>query len=271
MEVYDSSPETLRFAIPVVIAPGWGGTPKAYEGLVAELVALGRRVLFLFTPHGIDMKKDVEQLPDAELRKAAALIEALERKSIDKIDIIAHSEAGIWVALAARQMPEKFRSIVLLNPAGMMGKDSLKRLAFGFTKDTLDHIIRGIRDRSLREPVFRSLRLGLDTLRADPVSAVRQVLAIANTDTRDTLQDLRRNGVRIGLLQTVHDRTFPPEKVLANISFHDFDNISWFPDRKAIHTEPVLQPSAFAKMIHRVLLQFDGEENARESALLPAS
>ncbi len=140
IEVQDIHPETQKTDIPMIIGLGWSETPEANKQNIRTYTEKGRRVISPNTPHGIDAQH-IENYPAVELRKMTALIETLGTKGIEKSDIVAHSEGAVFAVMAAYLYPEKFRNLILINPAGMIGEDSVPRLAVGFAADLIKQII----------------------------------------------------------------------------------------------------------------------------------
>ena len=137
--VVDIKAEQQKTEVPVADMAGWAGTPEIYKNKILSLAEAGRRVISVDAPHGIEHElnsEDAKNMPDAILRKIAALYEVMEEKGIEKFDINAHSMGCIEAVLFAKLYPEKVRNIVLMNPAGMIGRDSFWRLAFDFLKDS---------------------------------------------------------------------------------------------------------------------------------------
>ena len=119
-----ASPEELNDETPVLIAPGWGENSSTYKKTSQVFFNEGRDVWSVgYSRRGGEVIPD-ERYPEAELRKAMLLLQAIEGKGVEKVDVIAHSEGAINVLIAAMIDPDKFRNIVLDKPAGLIGKDT---------------------------------------------------------------------------------------------------------------------------------------------------
>lgn len=116
IDTIDIVPDEMKTDIPVFFAPGWSITIDSIEKPLKELAKQKRRVVSLSHARIDGSKEETE-----ELRKAVSLLSILERKQIEKTDAIGYSEGAINLLLVARQYPEKFNNIVLLNPAGLTG------------------------------------------------------------------------------------------------------------------------------------------------------
>jgi len=232
IEVEDIRPEQQTLEVPTIIGLGWSETPEAQKANIRTLVGKGVRVIAPDTPHGVEAEP-MENYPTIELRKMAALIETLEARGVEKADIVAHSEGAIFSVMAAYMYPEKVRNLVLVNPAGMIGKDSLPRLAVGFSSDVVHHIINGLRGNAPKKEQESSART-LDMLGAvkevlknpviqDPLSAIRSIFAIANADIRDMLVAIKKSGIGISVIHSGDDRAFPMDKMQEAIGIEHLD------------------------------------------------
>jgi pimeloyl-ACP methyl ester carboxylesterase len=124
------TPDNPKTNVPVVLAPGWSENRKVLQACAAELYAAGRPVIALDHPRRGGTVEPKEEYPIDELRKALTIREIIKQEGIEKVDILAHSEGAINGAMAASLEPETVRNMVLVNPAGLIGKDTLPRLAY---------------------------------------------------------------------------------------------------------------------------------------------
>ncbi|MCK9344508.1 MAG: alpha/beta hydrolase [Candidatus Pacebacteria bacterium] len=229
VNVYDINPEKTKDPVPVWIAPGWTGTPEMYRENIRTLYEKDRRVVAVDSPHGIDFNRaempdaDFEKMPDAILRKVAAMINTFEAKGIKNVDAVGHSEGCLDLVLAATLYPEYFRDLVLVNPAGMIGKDTLPRLMVGFTADIVKGYIEEVRTRGLSEPLLRASRVMMGSIVASPVQAFKEVLAIADADLPDMVLNLRKQGIGIIMVSAVDDEAFPGDRMQQNIKKEHVD------------------------------------------------
>lgn len=263
VEVYDIAPLNPKTKIPTVFGLGWSASTPIYKENMITFAERGRRVLSANTPHGIEAKP-VNGQPEVEIRKAAAILEMLKKKNIEKTDAVAHSEAAIFVTLAASLRPEKFRNIILINPAGIIGKDKLRRLAFGFTKDLLKTVLQETkRERnSNTKPKngFKEIIAPLLVLSKNPIQAIKSVFAIANSDIREVLADLKSKGIGISIVHGVRDEAFPIEKVTNLKEIGAFDvrkespenvgaekYVDGFYSVRGLHNEFILDAATYSK------------------------
>jgi pimeloyl-ACP methyl ester carboxylesterase len=255
------TPEQTKTEVPVILAPGWGGTiVPAFKETMRTFAQMQRRSIAI--EHPFTVKKVSEKIPTKlreshpieEVRKAAALLEFLQKKDIEKTDVLAHSEGAIYVLLAASAEPEKFRgqSIVLSNPAGLIGKDNL-----------FDFVVRGtVGVRGKRGPKFPgekekvrpiSLAKGegkLGFILSQPLTAFRDFRAITQSDVHSLLRELHGQGIRIAILAGVDDPMFPMERLQATLK--KGDELDGFLSLKGGHVEILNQPKRYAAVIEKI-------------------
>ncbi len=157
-EITDVHPEKEKTDVPVMFAPGFVCGPETYKHNIQELAENGRRCMMIDAPHGVSMenidaerKNNVLNQEKYEMKKAVAFIKALDERKIDKTDAVGHSEGCISVVIAAALYPERFRNLVLVNPGGMIGKDSLIPLIIRFSKTIIHDYKQGLDSPEIRK------------------------------------------------------------------------------------------------------------------------
>jgi|GEM_PF-2568529 len=103
--VVDINPEEKESETPVLVAPGWGKMVSPVKKNMLEAIAASGHRRVLATDYPREMRLDTanlpEEVPAQELQKAAALLELLEEKEIEKTDAIGHGEK-----LEPQQLPK---------------------------------------------------------------------------------------------------------------------------------------------------------------------
>ncbi|MDA2936041.1 alpha/beta hydrolase [Patescibacteria group bacterium AH-259-L05] len=255
VEVVDIHPENKKTEIPVVVAPGWAATPEVFRDNILTLAELGRRTISIKSPHGIKAEK-IENFPEAELQKVAALIKTLKKKDIDKVDAVGHSEAGIYLTLAATLYPDKFRNIVLVDPGGMIGNDNPWRLSVGFLQDIVKQIMRGIKDRKLVRPTLTSFREGGKSISSGPVRAFKELLVISKIQIHELLRELKKKGVGISIIHAADDKIFPMDKIQ---DIAKSDQLDGFYSVKGTHNEFFLKPKKYTRLADQALTALESK------------
>src|SRR3989344_3196084 len=248
IDIYDVTPENPKTDVPTIIGLGWSLRPDDLKGTIQSLYELNRRVICPDTPHGIDVESK-EGYPQIELRKVAALVRTLDERKVSKADIVANSEGGIFAVLAAYFYPERFRNLVLVNPAGMIGKDNFARLNVGFSADVVGHVIEDMREKRPSEQRLDILS-SLKTVSGSPLQATKSALAMADSDLRDMLKEIRKRGVGIEIIYSVGDQIFPPERIMETIGIEHTDALRPVAGR---HNTFYLNPEPYAEVIDEAL------------------
>lgn len=255
VEVVDIKPEEVKTETPVTVAPGWGNTPENLKEFLISLAQRNRRVLSVShsrQEHGIkgviEPKNDSHDLE--EIHKALTIISTLREKGIDRTDAIGYSEGGINLLIAAQYDPERFRNIVLANPAGMIGKDNIFDLAKRFIAEmnsgTKDLLVKP----EIRKPIAIFLKEISNYIAKNPLKTYREVKAISEGDIRGLLKELREKGVGISIIHGVDDRVFPMDKVQQNITTEHADG---FYSIKGGHAEIFLHPEKITTVADEAL------------------
>lgn len=214
----DVDPHTPE--IPLLVAGGWS---EGFWSLkdAAEVIFEGsdsipaRRALVVEHPRFGKADDNPTEYADVVYHKSDTLLSVLEDakkvKDFEKVNVVAHSEGAINSIVAALQEPELFNNIVLAMPAGMIGKDSVLKLAARFTPKVL---------RSLTKDTFDNTSTGIAInaggsayIGKNPVKATQEVIAMANTTIDEAIESLREKGVKVAILQSNADTVFPAKRI----------------------------------------------------------
>ncbi|MBI4128602.1 MAG: alpha/beta fold hydrolase [Parcubacteria group bacterium] len=287
--VIDISPEEVKSETPIVLLPGFGATPETYRELIIKLAETKHRVLSIDAPHGInaDSMKDtagLAEIPDSERRKINAFLTVLEAKKLDRVYVVAHSAAGIYISLAAPLYPEKFRGVLLANPAGMMENDSFQRFMGGFSQEVTKHVAQSVHDLELRRKMRKTLGDTAGVVKHSPMQTIKEGLTIFRARINDAIRKANKKGVRFSLIHGVHDNLFPPrvneEDALGESRGKDTgretrgvnetasrDQFVGVYSVKGSHTELLEQPAVYARLFDEALTKLERlEERPKKAA-----
>ncbi len=248
LEVTDIIPETLKDEVPIVVLPGWGETPATHKDTLNTISNLHRRAIAIRIPR-LGGTTAQNGYPRSEYNKALALIDTLNKKELKTVDLIAHSEGAIPAIIAALNNPERFRGIVFVDPAGLIGKDSTPKLAARFVgmlaKDAL---------RMAKVPVnkklnmLRAVREATKSFLANPVRGVQEVNAIAAADIYEMLTALQEVGIKVSVIHGTNDSLFPIEKVLKTSEEKGGMDTTGFYSVKGDHREVSVHPEKYTAL-----------------------
>lgn len=221
VEVMDIAPPELKTDTPTIVVPGFSATPEALKDAILRTAEAGRRVISADAPHGVKTERKDTGLPGAEARKIEVLLGLIEAKDLEKVNVIANSEASIYTAAAAALFPEKFKNIVLVEPAGLIGNDSFFKLLKRVQEDLKKERERESRMQRVKYPASEAI--GRRSIRSNIIASIREVRAMAHADITPLLEQAHKQGVGISIIHAVEDRVFPMERVQQMVKSHMID------------------------------------------------
>ncbi len=253
VKVVDSTPEVLTNDVAITIAPGWSEDTSTFSKASELISSEGRRVISLgYTERRRTIPDN--QFPEAELAKARTLLQALEKKQVEKTDVIAHSEGAINILIAAMIDPSRFRNIVLVNPSGFIGKDSIPALAGRFVKMLAQEVIT--RPKLLTDPVS-VLQAGTRTARyiaENPKRTLEELDAITKFDITELIDTLKTKGLRFSVIGSVKDPLYSPDIQIKNMrKTGHVPSIEGFYSVTGGHNDLSIKPEKYALLAKNAL------------------
>ncbi|PIR83013.1 hypothetical protein COU19_02500 [Candidatus Kaiserbacteria bacterium CG10_big_fil_rev_8_21_14_0_10_56_12] len=214
--VVDIEPKEKKSDIPTVFVTGFSATPTTLKDAMIRTAEAGRRVIAAKAPHGVTIEKDDPalegvDLPSAHLRKLKALLGVIEAKDLTEVNIIADSEGAIIALAAAALEPEKFKNLVLVSPAGLIGEDTFFQI-----------LHRTIADITLEQKLGKDMQKveypspgseGATSILSNIPASIKEIQAIAHSDITGVLKYLKEKGVLVSIIHAVDDKLFPMERV----------------------------------------------------------
>lgn len=242
VEVIDAEASEQSSDIPILYSPGWNPDGQVLRQIVPSITQGGRRGIAFSAPHGIPVDST-----DPVERKSEAVHALLENKEIEQVDAIGHSEAGLYLVEAALKNPERFRSILLVNPAGINGPDTIPKLSFRFVQGMVSDFAGRCRDLFERGEHQKHSRLLRHYVRGAKSSlspqSPREVQAMSERQIPEKLRELRAKGVRVSIIQTTDDKAFPPSQ--NQLSEDDCDS---YLEVEGSHDFPIVEPERFMSL-----------------------
>lgn len=259
ISVVDIVPEREKTTTPVVVAPGWAADAQVLRENIIGLAETGRRTLSFDAPHGLAVEP-ASAYDEAELRKALALLEVVEQKKLEPVDVVAHSEGGIYTTLAATMQPEKFRNLVLVNPGGMIGPDTKYRLSRDFLVEIVEQWKRVLssEDPKRLSAAERAVTAAVKTFKNSPKKSQAEVEAMASTQIHELLRGLKAKGLGVVIIHSVDDKTFPMDRV-QQIAKRDM--LDGFYSVQGTHNEFYLDPHKYTLLIDQALDALEQKES----------
>jgi len=247
-KIFDLTPEKPKTEIPTFFAQGWGRPTSTITEALKTLYETDRRVITLDHPRkGGEIDEDYEGLaPKEELRKATSILKVLEMKGIDQADLIAQSEGCANAVIAAAMNPKKFRNIILVAPAGMVGKDSFLGLSARFLSEQ-------IKDAINKEPKAKKSTY----IKDNPLRALIEVNDLSKIQIENILKGLKELGINISIISGVDDRAFPMKRMqeIANT-----DQLDGFYSVKGGHNQLYRHPEQYMKLAEQALTDLENKK-----------
>ncbi len=252
----DLSPEHPKSEVPVLLAPGWSEGPVVLRGSINTLLNENRRVISIDHPrHSVleDVPLDFEfgtenkTYPPAGYAKALNILQVIADRGLEQVDVIAHSQGGIDVAIAASLRPDMFRNIVFVNPGGMSGPDTFPKLFRRFMKklpkDSLMQQREGIKY------AFHNVR-----------RATAEAKAISRSQIQEALKGLHRDGVGVAVMAGFDDPLFKMGDIQKTLEGYG-GYLDGFASVKGGHDELHRNPDKYTAAAEQLLTNL--EEKAR--------
>jgi pimeloyl-ACP methyl ester carboxylesterase len=198
--------------VPLVLAPGWGQTARAYAVPLRTFAERGRHVFSLFRPARGRPIVGQTDLPREEVRKAQALIGGMARMRLDSVDLVAHSEGALAAVIAAALYPHRFRNLILVDPAGLIVGDRWYRLAGRFGQMIVQCALEAATNADERRALVWAMVNPTVYSLTHPLRAVAQISALAQWHSLDLLGRLRGAGIGVLVITGVDNRIFPIDR-----------------------------------------------------------
>ncbi len=213
VEYVDITPAETVDQTPILLVEGWGETIETHSKSLKTIFDSKRRAFAVNFPRRGGVKL-AGSAPEVELKKASALEAAMSRTGAEKVDVIAHSEGALSTIIAAERNPEKFRNIVFVDPAGLIGKDSTVKLAIRFVNMLSKDAVRLVKGSGPRKEMIKATNEAIKYFASNPARGLREASAISAADIYETLENLRALGIGVSVVHGVDDTVFPMKKVL---------------------------------------------------------
>jgi pimeloyl-ACP methyl ester carboxylesterase len=212
--VYDITPAQLRSRVPVIICPGFVEVPESWRRHIELLVGYGYRVIAFDAPHGLPLPVQEGICGSIlghvfiERQKMMTLVGIMESLGIPQADLVARSEGALWAIHTAYRYPNLVRDIVLMNPAGLIGRGWHPPFLIRWLQD----IIQTKRDELGEKPFYAPVPA--DTVMAQSWwNTAREILALISADSLAKLRLVKSDGHKVVLITTEYDRLFPLELI----------------------------------------------------------
>lgn len=244
----DIIPNELKFDIPIMIAPGWGGTPKSFKDVIKCLFDEGFRVICVnHIRHDMKLitKEGISRL---EFQKADSLVSIIKHLGINKINIVAHSEGAINAIIAVQNNRDLFSKMILIGPGGIVDKEPFIELLSRFIGNILLSSVSTFGDI---KAIVRFFRSGVEILKyfsKNPMMGLLEGSAISHSHMKTNLNGLHSTGMYIGMIHGTEDIVFPLNKIMESIK-----DIPWIDLYQVVgdHSGIYIHPEVYVSIIKK--------------------
>lgn len=160
--------------------------------------------------------------------------------------------------------PDKFRNLVLVNPGGMIGPDTAKRLLLDFTADYFEQWRRVLSttDSKRASALERAISAAFKSFKDSPKKSVEEVDSMASTQIHVLVRGLKAKGLGVAIIHSVDDKTFPFNR-LQQITKEDM--IDAFYSVPGTHNEFYLDPHKYTLLVDQALDALEQKGNRGSS------
>lgn len=259
----------------VLVVPGYSETLAHSRKLVDALATNGYDASTFSQPRRVGKKGNkIEDPIQRQGNVVLGLVEATVPQG-EKVHAVAHSLGSAAVLKAAQEAPERFASLTLMQPVGLVGEQSFPKLLGRVGKKVTMNQIGALRSQDpQRRPktgyaasadtesairysarVARSQVAGSGVLAKQPVLAVQEATAVGSYDIADDIVKVKELGIPVNIVKSHSDEMFDTDKVDIGYSgiADSVDSYSSVADRSARHDTFWLQPERTAAIIGQLI------------------
>lgn len=217
-----------------VYFPGWSANGYVHKNVIHHLACLGHRVI----------------APKSYHHDSNYVTTAIERLGLNRVDGIGHSLGAMNLLELALKIPHRFRKLVLVNPIGLIGADTLSGLAGRFVFEIIKQDVRCSIWPPQWQAVIRATYHAIMAFTSDVRRTWQEVISIANARIEDLIKRAKESGLTISLIHGVGDYAFPITRMKPCIAEIPIDNLI---EPFGGHNQVYLEPGKWATMIHEAL------------------
>jgi alpha-beta hydrolase superfamily lysophospholipase len=257
----------------VLVVPGYSETIAHNKKLVDALARSG------FDASTFSQPRRASKVRDPIQRQGNVVLGLLETGSATqgKIHAIAHSLGSAAVLKAAQEAPERFASITLFQPVGLVGGQNVAELSLRATKKVANNQAGALRNQDPSRQDERGYAANVDSesagqfsgrvviaqlaggaiLAKQPALAGREARASGRYEIADDIAKITALGIPVNIVTAYNDEMFDHEKVdvgheqIAN-SVTSFSTVA---DQAARHDTFWMQPERTAKIVEQLISQ----------------
>ncbi len=213
--------EKRENSLPMVYIPGWGETSKSTKPFL-EVLAQDNDVISFDQPREMRLGKELavteteNNFSMLQLQAAFAIIETIKKSGYDKVDAVGSSQGGMILTVAAYLAPKMFRGITLVEPAGIIGDDSIFKLVKRF------RINNGKQNANRPKEQREQCVIATDDFnkfwQKNLIQSFKEIKEMSKADITNMLAELYEKGIGISIVSHVDSKVFESDKIQKEIS-----------------------------------------------------
>jgi len=261
VEIIDIPADEKNPKSTVFIAPGFGEVAKTLEPNIKYFAEEGRRTLSYNSIIGVSPehanKSDQPEVADFTKRKLAIIEKTIDEKGLERINGVGHSEGAANLVFAALRNPAVFKNLILIDPVGLMGDDSLTGLFKRFAEHTFKRIQTAKTDPERNELNQRSKGERMKVITENPLRAIQALSSLSKIKIEDILLILKERGIHISIIHGTDDILFPMERMQ---KMTDSKMIDGFYSIRGGHNDYFLEPEKYSFAISSAIEALENKE-----------
>lgn len=240
IEAVELEPPRPESEVPIILLGGVGANMDSTTYPAKRLYDAGRKVVLLNHPvntnsNTYSVHPDIHPFQNQQAENVVKVVQALGH---ERYDVIAQSGASLYAVAAILKSPDNFRTLVIESGAGLDGPDSRAKLVARFAIDGSMNVQRYLKNRIQSERYIRGVK---QHIRRSGLKRIGQELrSVVDSKLDRALQNVRKEGVKVAVVQAASDRVFPARRVSEHIQITEdrqgnADSWSSIADKKAPH------------------------------------
>jgi hypothetical protein len=269
VRVVDIKPKFMKTEVVTVFVPGFSAVAWSLKDAILSIAQEGRRVVSFYAVHGVPTKRTIGGLSEGQMRKYEVLEAVVNLKDLNEINIVANSEAAIYSGVFANIYSKKVSSVVMVAPAGFMGKDNILSVLFRFCKDAVNdrRLVKAGLPEGFSPAVFPvSFESGAKAISSDLLASFKEIQGISKFNLAPIVTEARSKGVKFAIIHPQDDRLFPLERLKQNLPELDSVEVFWGAHNAIYGYKPygTLAEKALSRLEQKSLIDKVGKRDRME-------
>jgi len=240
----------MEDSLPIIFIGGYSTNMDTYKEEITILENYGRVVHFLNPGWGVGY--DIDLL----MRKVDEVRRYMHRNGIHRADFIGHSLGGAISVFFAHRNKEMTGDVVLINPVGILGGDSLIKLASRAVQSVYLEIRRAHKIGQAKRFLSWARTFIFVQIHNPILRVICEPIIVYPIDIIQLLEDLKSSdSVCVYLLQSVGDTLLPIDNTVEIMNGNPFDFVDvWmvYVNRSATHNAPSIEnPGVLLQILNR--------------------